>query len=127
YSASKFALEGLIDAMRREAAPWGVEIVLVAPGSTRTRMLVSQLERVEREIGALDPKVKELYGNLYTSFRDRLVNSNQRAFPVETVAETIVHALDARTPETRYPVGPNAKDVYSMPRRMSDREIDAAR
>jgi NAD(P)-dependent dehydrogenase (short-subunit alcohol dehydrogenase family) len=36
YNASKFALEGLSDAWRLELAPFGVHLVLVAPGPVRT-------------------------------------------------------------------------------------------
>jgi len=36
YSASKFALEGLAEALRMEVKPWGVQVVLIQPGDFRT-------------------------------------------------------------------------------------------
>ena len=36
YSASKFALEGLAEALRMEVKPWGVHVVLIQPGDFRT-------------------------------------------------------------------------------------------
>ncbi|MEA2459535.1 MAG: hypothetical protein QOC95_2507, partial [Thermoleophilaceae bacterium] len=36
YNASKFALEGLADALRMEVKPWGVRVVLVEPAQTDT-------------------------------------------------------------------------------------------
>lgn len=36
YSASKYALEALSDALRMELKPWGVEVVIVAPGAMKT-------------------------------------------------------------------------------------------
>jgi len=36
YSATKFALEALSDATRLELAPFGVQVVLIEPGSIRT-------------------------------------------------------------------------------------------
>ena len=36
YSASKFALEGVADALRMELRPWGVRVVLVEPAQTDT-------------------------------------------------------------------------------------------
>jgi NAD(P)-dependent dehydrogenase (short-subunit alcohol dehydrogenase family) len=36
YSASKFALEGLAEALRMEVKPWGVHVVLIQPGDFHT-------------------------------------------------------------------------------------------
>ena len=38
YSASKAALESLSDALRMELAPWGIEVALIEPGSTVSRI-----------------------------------------------------------------------------------------
>ena len=44
YSASKFALEGLVQALRLEIAPFGLEATIVHPGDIRTRISVNQVE-----------------------------------------------------------------------------------
>ena len=36
YSASKFALEAMADALRMELAPWGIRVLLIAPAQTDT-------------------------------------------------------------------------------------------
>jgi len=47
YSASKFALEALSDAMRAELAPFGVSVVLVEPGVTDTPLYSDAVTRAD--------------------------------------------------------------------------------
>ena len=44
YSASKFALDGLVQALRMEIAPFGLEATIVHPGDIRTQISVNQVE-----------------------------------------------------------------------------------
>ncbi len=45
YSASKFAVEGFSEALRAELAKWGIDVIVVAPGLTRTNFSQNMLER----------------------------------------------------------------------------------
>jgi NAD(P)-dependent dehydrogenase (short-subunit alcohol dehydrogenase family) len=53
YIATKFALEGLGDVMRREAGPQGVKVSIIEPGGIRTNMVRQQLMDVEPAYAAL--------------------------------------------------------------------------
>ncbi|HET7202379.1 MAG TPA: SDR family oxidoreductase [Steroidobacteraceae bacterium] len=56
YSASKFALRGFTEALRRELADTRVTVHYLAPRSTRTGMNASAVERMNVELGvAMDP------------------------------------------------------------------------
>lgn len=55
YSAAKYALEALSDALRMELAPFGVEVRLVEPGSMRTPFAARAKEALRREIARSDP------------------------------------------------------------------------
>ncbi|GGT41052.1 oxidoreductase [Streptomyces chromofuscus] len=51
YSASKFAVEGITEALRLELAPLGIQVTSVQPGPLRTGFLgTSSLEHAERVI-----------------------------------------------------------------------------
>lgn len=51
YSATKFALEGLSDALRRECDPLGIRVLIVEPGAFRTDFAGRSLQGVATEIG----------------------------------------------------------------------------
>ncbi|HRQ11325.1 MAG TPA: SDR family NAD(P)-dependent oxidoreductase, partial [Trueperaceae bacterium] len=49
YSAGKFALEALMDSLRLELRPFGVEVVLVQPGAMRTPFAAAAKARLSAE------------------------------------------------------------------------------
>lgn len=56
YSATKFALRGFAEALRRELADSNVRVRYVAPRATRTGINTSAVERMNAELGvAMDP------------------------------------------------------------------------
>jgi short-subunit dehydrogenase len=56
YSATKFAVRGFTEALRRELADSNVEVRYVAPRATRTSINTSAVERMNAELGvAMDP------------------------------------------------------------------------
>ena len=127
YVASKFALEGLVDVMRLEAQEWEVDVVLVQPGALDTPMMRNTQQTLERIIATLPADVEKRYGRLYRQMKYRadegLANSNYTS--PETAAQTVIEALAASRPETRYPIGDDAHFMLDMEKSCSDREIDA--
>src|SRR5260370_35671484 len=91
YIATKFALEGLCDVVRREAAPQGVKVSLVQPGGVRTNMVHQQLVDARRDMAALDEKDRNLYGRLYEGYlRDADRGRGEGASPADEVAEAVL-------------------------------------
>jgi NAD(P)-dependent dehydrogenase (short-subunit alcohol dehydrogenase family) len=125
YIATKFALEGLCDVMRREAAAQGVKVSLVQPGGIRTNMVHQQLLDVRRDMAALDEKDRNLYGYLYEGYL-RLAERGlgEGASTAEQVAEVVLEALEAEAPESRYVAGADAKHLLGSIGAMSDADID---
>jgi NAD(P)-dependent dehydrogenase (short-subunit alcohol dehydrogenase family) len=125
YIATKFALEGLCDVMRREAAPQGVKVSLVQPGGIRTNMVHQQLVDVRRDLAALDQKDKDLYGHLYEGYlRVAERGLGEGASTPDQVAGVVLEALEAEEPQSRYVAGQDAKQLLGSISAMSDRDID---
>ena len=125
YIATKFALEGLCDVMRREATPRGVKVSLVQPGGIRTNMVHQQLVDVRRDLAALDEKDRDLHGYLYEGYlRVAERGLGEGASTADQVAEVVLEALEAEEPESRYVAGEDAKHMLGSIGTMSDRDID---
>lgn len=125
YSASKFALEALADAMRRETMDSGVNIVLVEPGGIRTQMTLNQMRAIEERIAHLSPEEEALYGALYRQFHNVVSSGYHNDYlPPERIAALIVEALDAGRPAARY-LAEDAEQLRALASSTSDLELDA--
>ncbi len=109
YNATKFALEGLTDALRRElAAPEAprprVSVHLVEPGPIRTAFRRNARARME----ALVSREGSAWGEAWRAkILPRLEAPETEGFdrfelPPSAVTAKIVHALEARRPKPRY-------------------------
>ncbi|WP_232687452.1 SDR family oxidoreductase [Halobacterium zhouii] len=99
YNASKFALEGMSDALRAEVDSFGVDVALVEPGPVETQFS----DRAESELDPLEGS--GAYDRLYEFFADASAVNGVGAVSAEDVADTIVEATVSSNPKARYPVG----------------------
>jgi NAD(P)-dependent dehydrogenase (short-subunit alcohol dehydrogenase family) len=99
YSSTKFAVEGLTEALRGELAPLGIHATVVEPGYFRTDFLDASSLMVAKEIIA---DYDATSGNV----RRRAVemNHNQPGNP-EKLAQAMLELVDAPTPPLRLPLG----------------------
>jgi NAD(P)-dependent dehydrogenase (short-subunit alcohol dehydrogenase family) len=109
YNASKFALEGLADALRMELAPWGIRVVLVEPAQTDTDLWRRADTDLEEAVASLSPQHRDLYAKHIARFRKSIPRSHRMAAPTDGVAATIERALTTRRPRARYVVGTTAR------------------
>jgi NAD(P)-dependent dehydrogenase (short-subunit alcohol dehydrogenase family) len=112
YCASKFAQEGLGEALALELAPFGIQAVLIEPGMIKTTRWT---EHRGTAAGALDPAspYRELF-RASEEMADRIVERS-RTRPAD-VAEAVHHALTIRKPRMRYVVGRPARAVIVLRR-----------
>lgn len=119
YHATKFAVEGLSDALRQEVAPFGVHVVVVQPGAIATEWGGISAESALKWSGdgPYAGPVRRVAGALGGG-------SGMQSGPA-VVARTIVRAATAKRPRTRYTVGAGAKPVVYLRRLLPDRAMDA--
>jgi NAD(P)-dependent dehydrogenase (short-subunit alcohol dehydrogenase family) len=100
YVASKFALEGLSDALRLELAGTGIHVSLIEPGPIRTRFVETALAAFEANIDIEASPHRDAYRARLAAMRA----GGKETFKLEpeAVATKLVHAVESRRPRVRY-------------------------
>jgi NAD(P)-dependent dehydrogenase (short-subunit alcohol dehydrogenase family) len=124
YSASKFALEALTDALRSELSPWGIEVSIVEPGAIATPIWKKSARVADQMKAGLSDEARKLYGEQLASVRSSIEKVEERSIPATVVAEAVSHALTAKRPKTRYLVGIDARIRAAMAAWLPDRVQD---
>ena len=120
YHASKYALEGLSDCLRMELKPFGVDVILVEPGTIRTEWTPIAKESLLRISG---DTAYGAYARKHVAMLARGEASGVPS-PPEVVARRIVRAVRAARPKARYPTGGAARPMLFLRRILSDRMFD---
>jgi NAD(P)-dependent dehydrogenase (short-subunit alcohol dehydrogenase family) len=123
YSGSKFALEGMTDALRLEVYPFGIDVVLIEPGYIPTGM-----EQAALELGSSYREHLErgpyaaVYKNFVRAWRRGTSGTRTTA---EDCARVVLRAVRETPPRTRYTVTPGSQFVLwgkrLLPERLRDR------
>lgn len=125
YSASKFALEALADALRIELRPWGIAVVLVEPAQTDTDMWGTAMDLLESTEADLTDEQAQLYRSHIAGQRKSIPKSQKVAAPAEGVAGVIERALTVGRPSARYVVGTTPKVTSAVAQFLPTRLRDA--
>jgi NAD(P)-dependent dehydrogenase (short-subunit alcohol dehydrogenase family) len=102
YSASKYALESLADALRMELRPWKISVSLIEPGPTRTDMWGDALDDYDRMTSRLSPEHRELYASHLVGNRKLLSRMQKLTGDPKKVVSAVDRALTSRHPKRRY-------------------------
>ena len=107
YASSKHAVEGYSQSLDHEVRVFGIRVVLVEPGYTRTTFESNALAADQRS---------EHYALARANAEAVLRNEIAKADPPEVVAGTVVTAATAATPHLRYTAGRDATTVSLLRR-----------
>ena len=104
YNATKFAVEGLSEALAQEVAPFGIRVIIVEPGPFRTEFLGRSIAVAKRQMA--DYAATGGHARTYREGND----GRQAGDPDKAVA-VMLQAIDAENPPLHLPLGPRAHDL----------------
>ncbi|HPG02803.1 MAG TPA: SDR family NAD(P)-dependent oxidoreductase [Rhodoblastus sp.] len=119
YAASKHALEAVSDSLRRELMLYGVDVIVIEPGSVATPIWD------KAESADYTPYFRTDYKDSVSRLRAHALKEGRAGFPPERVAASVLRALVAPKPPTRIPVVPGRLKNWLLPRLLPDRALDA--
>ena len=120
YSASKFALEGMSESLRRELMPFGIDVIIVAPGAVATPIW-DKADTLD-----LAPFADTPYASALGKLKAFMVANGRKGLPAKRLGETVRIALSLPNPKTRYTVAPNSIQnlmATRLPKRLVDNLI----
>ena len=123
YAASKHAMEGFTDSLRRELRPWGIQVSIVRPGPIATEIWERGNATADDLLERM-PDAATNYGPAIERTRAFAAQRTRQAVPPSAVAEVVRHAVTADKPRTRYLVGPQARMLATFRAVLPDRWFD---
>ncbi|MDI1364140.1 MAG: SDR family oxidoreductase [bacterium] len=120
YCATKFGLEGLSESLRRELLPFGVDVVIIAPGAVATPIW-DKAEAVD-----VARYANTVYAPALERMRAFMLSLGKSGLPPETIGEAVHLALTTPKPKTRYVLSPDPFQVFMtgiLPKRTLDRIV----
>jgi short-subunit dehydrogenase len=104
YSASKFALEGVSQAMRMELAPYNIKVVLINPGDFKTSFTANR---------HIIQKYLHTPHRQFTKTLEIITKDEQRGSSPEKIGRLVEKIIEKKRPKTNYLVGSPAEIVFA--------------
>lgn len=120
YGSSKSGLEGMSDALRRELLLFGIDLVIIEPGTVNTAMY----DKGEKE-DLSEFKQTEYWDAVQNFQKGAAAEARKNGLSPERLGEAVHMALTTAKPKTRYAVVPQRFKNWTLPRLLPDRMLDA--
>ena len=121
YAASKHGLEGFSESLRRELMLYGIDVIIIGPGSVATPIW----DKAEQEDISLYADTE--YADAARRLQKYMIEDGRKGYPPEKVGEVVLHALTTSKPRVRYAVipGSSLRRIIQMllPKRFVDKII----
>jgi NAD(P)-dependent dehydrogenase (short-subunit alcohol dehydrogenase family) len=121
YSASKFALEGLSDALRMELMPYGIDVVIIQPGPISTPIW-DKAPTIDQS-----PYENSPYANALIKFHKFVIEGGKKGLDAIEIAKIVKRSIESSKPAARYVKTPGSLWRYWLPKllptRMFDRQV----
>jgi NAD(P)-dependent dehydrogenase (short-subunit alcohol dehydrogenase family) len=120
YSASKHAIEGLSESLRREMMLFGIDVIIIAPGAVKTPIW-SKADEVDISAYKNSP-----YFPAMERVRKFFLHLGEIGLPPERIAARIADVLTSANPRVRYEITPDPMQHLIralLPKRVVDRII----
>jgi NAD(P)-dependent dehydrogenase (short-subunit alcohol dehydrogenase family) len=98
YAASKHGLEGFSESLRRELMLFGIDVIIIGPGSVATPIW-DKAEQAD-----ISGYANTDYAEPAQRVRQYMLRNGKNGFPAEKVGEVVLHALTTPRPRVRYAI-----------------------
>jgi NAD(P)-dependent dehydrogenase (short-subunit alcohol dehydrogenase family) len=115
YVASKHALEGASECLRRELLVDGIDVVLVCPGAIKTPIWKK---------ASLAPFLQGHFAKSLRKAEAEMSEMEARGLPVEDIGRLVADILTGPRPRTRYTPVPSKFLRWTLPRLLPERWLD---
>ncbi len=116
YHASKFAVNGLSEALRIELYNQNIRVVIVQPGGIRTDFMPKTDESLKKVLAEMPEEGRARYGKALENMRGQIPQLQRFLSPPEAVANAFTRILSKQNPGFRTWVGLDARLLYAMHR-----------
>jgi NAD(P)-dependent dehydrogenase (short-subunit alcohol dehydrogenase family) len=111
YSASKFGIRAISDALRLELRQWNIHVSLIEVAPVKTAIFGKSFEALDTLESTLGADGFALYEQQIAAIRKAVEKAEADADPALVIAEAILDALTSDKPKTKYLAGHGGKQT----------------